>query len=99
MSALDERPAELVGGAGNRDAVHPQVALVGIVIDEGDRLIAQRAPVGAHLANDRHAGLAGAHHQHAGPLEGGLPRSPDLAQHDVAGIAFEFFGIEHDRHL
>jgi hypothetical protein len=50
---------------------------------------------GGKVKQNRRAEAAGADDQHARGLEFGLARSSHFAQHNVAGIAFEFFGIEH----
>ncbi len=42
----------------------------------------------------RRAQAAGTHHQHASAAERGLSRSAHLAQHDMAGVAFKFFGTQ-----
>jgi hypothetical protein len=62
-----------------------------VVIDHAERADAG----GREIEQHRRAEAAGADHQHACGLELGLPRPADLAQHDVARIAFEFFCIEH----
>ena len=53
--------------------------------DTGRREIHQR----------RRAEAAGADHQHGGFLQRLLAGPADLAQHDVARIAFEFFRTQH----
>ena len=62
-----------------------------VVVDHAERADAG----GGEIEQHRRAQAAGADHQHARGLELGLARPADFAQHDVAGIAFEFFGIEH----
>jgi hypothetical protein len=55
--------------------------------DTGRREIHQR----------RRAEATGADHQHRSFLQRGLTGAADLAQHDMAGVAFEFFGTQHDQ--
>ncbi len=62
-----------------------------VVIDHAERADAG----GGEIEQHRRAQAAGADHQHARGLELGLPRAADLAQHDVARIAFQFFCVEH----
>ena len=77
--AQSERLALQVG-QGNRIVIdHAQGA------DAGGRQIHQR----------RRAKAAGADHEHRGLLQRGLAGAADLAQHDMAGIAFEFVGAQH----
>ena len=63
-----------------------------VVVDHAERADARPRRVEQH----RRAEPAGADHQHARAAERGLSRPADLAQHDVAGIAFKFVGIQHD---
>ena len=57
---------------------------------------AQRADAGrGQIHQRRRAETAGADHQHRGFLQRGLAGAADLAQHDVAGVAFEFLGTQH----
>ena len=58
-----------------------------VVVDHAERADAG----GGEIQQHRRAEPAGADHQHARGLELGLARAADLAQHDVAGIAFQFF--------
>ena len=54
---------------------------------------AERADAGGReIHQRRRAEAAGADHQHGGLLQRGLAGAADLAQHDVAGVAFEFLG-------
>ena len=62
-----------------------------VVIDHAERADAG----GGQIEQHRRAKAAGADHQHARGLELGLPRAADLAQNDVARVAFELFCIEH----
>ena len=62
-----------------------------IVVDDTKRADARSGKIEQH----RRAETTGADDQHARGLEFGLPRAAHFAQHDVAGITFEFFGIEH----
>jgi hypothetical protein len=63
-----------------------------IVIDNAERADAG----GGEIKQNRRAEAAGANDQHARGFELGLAGAADLAQHNVARIAFEFFGVEHD---
>ena len=64
-----------------------------IVIDH-----AERADTGGRkIHQDRRAETAGADHQHGRLLQRGLAGAADFAQHDMAGIAFEFVGRQHGR--
>ena len=57
---------------------------------------AERADAGrGEIEQHRRAEPAGADHQHARAAERRLAGAADLAQHDVAGIAFEFVGAQH----
>ena len=62
-----------------------------VVVDHAERADAG----GGEIEQHRRAQAAGADHQHARGLERGLAGAADLAQHDVARIAFEFFCVEH----
>ena len=62
-----------------------------VVIDDTQRPDAGSGEIEQH----RRAQSAGADHEHTRALERGLARPADLAEHDVAGIAFKFCGIEH----
>ena len=57
-----------------------------VVVDDAKRANAGRSKIEQH----RRAQAAGADDQHARGLELGLARAAHLAQHDVAGITFEF---------
>ena len=62
-----------------------------VVIDD-----AKRADTGSgEIEQHRRAEPAGADDQHTRALERGLAGSADLAQDDVAGVAFKFFRIKH----
>ena len=50
---------------------------------------------GGQIEQHRCAKAAGADDQHARSLQLRLAGTADLAQHDVTGVAFEFFCIEH----
>ena len=63
-----------------------------VVVDDAERADAG----GGEIEQHRRAEAARADHQHARAAERGLSRPAHLAQHDMAGIAFEFFGIQHD---
>ena len=67
--------------------------------DSDDRVVvdhAERADAGGRqIHQHRRAEPAGADHQHARALERGLARPADLAQHDVARIAFQFLRGQH----
>ena len=66
-----------------------------VVIDR-----AERADTGGRqIHQDRRAEAAGADHQHRRLLQRGLPRAADVAQHDMAGVAFEFVGRQHGRSI
>ena len=52
-------------------------------------------PAAARYISSRRAEPAGADHQHARSFERVLAGAADLAQHDVAGIAFKFVGAQH----
>jgi hypothetical protein len=66
-----------------------------VVVDDAERADACRRKIEQH----RGAEPAGADHEYARALERGLAGPPDLAQDDVAGITFEFFGVEHGERL
>ena len=59
-----------------------------VVVDHAERADARRREVQQH----RRAEAAGADHQHAGAAQRRLAGTADLAQHDVARVAFEFLG-------
>jgi len=63
-----------------------------VVVDHADVACAGRREIKQH----RRAQAAGADHQHARGFQLGLPWAANLAQHDVARIAFEFSCIEHE---
>ena len=66
-----------------------------VVIDR-----AERADTGGRKVHqDRRAETAGADHQHGRFLQRGLARAADFAQHDMAGIAFEFVSRQHGRNF
>ena len=57
---------------------------------------AQRADAGGgEIEQHRRAEAAGADHQHPGGFQLGLAGPAHFAQHDVAGVTFEFGSIEH----
>ena len=61
---------------------------------------AERADAGRGEIHQRgRTETAGADHQHGGFLQRGLAGAADLAQHDVAGVAFEFLGTQHGQAL
>ena len=62
-----------------------------VVVDDAERADTGRG----QIEQRRRAQPAGADHQHARALERGLSGPADLAQHDVAGIAFKLLGTEH----
>ena len=62
-----------------------------VVIDRAERADAGRG----EIHQRRRAEAAGADHQHRGFLQGGLAGAADLAQHDMAGVSFEFLGTQH----
>ena len=62
-----------------------------VVIDHAERADAG----GGEIHQRRRAETAGADHQHGGLLQRRLAGAADLAQHDVAGVAFEFVGAQH----
>ena len=62
-----------------------------VVVDDAERADAG----GGQIEQDRRAEPAGADHQHARAFQRRLAGAADLAQHDVAGVAFEFFGGQH----
>ena len=62
-----------------------------VVVDDAERA----DPGGGEIKQHRRAQPAGADHQHARSFQLGLAGSADLAQHDVARVAFKFLGIEH----
>ena len=64
-----------------------------VVIDHAERADAG----GRQIHQDRRAEAAGADHQHGRLLQRGLPGAADFAQHDMAGVAFEFVGRQHGR--
>ena len=66
-----------------------------VVVDHAERADAG----GREIEQHRRAEPAGADDQHARALERGLPGPADLAQDDVAGVAFEFIGTQHGRRL
>src|SRR6516162_7610817 len=89
-----------------RRALHFRPADFGCAVDhlalqvrERDRVVvddAERADPGRRqIEQRRRAQPAGADDQHARALERLLPRPADLAQDDVAGIAFELLRTEH----
>ena len=62
-----------------------------VVIDH-----AERPDTGGGKIHQRgRAEAAGADHQHGGLLQRSLTGAADLAQHDVAGVAFELVGTQH----
>ena len=66
-----------------------------VVIDH-----AERADTGGgQIHQDRRTEAAGADHQHGRLFQRGLPGAADLAQHDMAGVAFEFVGRQHGRSI
>ena len=62
-----------------------------VVVDDPERADAGSREIKQH----RRAEPARADHQHARASERGLSGSTHLAQHDMAGIAFEFVGRQH----
>jgi hypothetical protein len=91
---------------GGRRALHLGLADLGRAVDhlalqvrQRDRVIVdhpERADAGrGQIEQRRGTQPARADHQHARTLEGLLPRPADLAQDDVAGVAFELLGAEH----
>ena len=91
--AVDLEPADFRRGVddlalqiGQRDHV---------VIDD-----AQRADTGRRQIHQRgRAEAAGADDEHGRFLQRSLAGTADLAQHDVAGVAFEFLGAQHAHSL
>ncbi|ESX42504.1 hypothetical protein X764_11125 [Mesorhizobium sp. LSHC440A00] len=91
FGALGLRRSDRIGGVdhlplqiGQRD---------NIVVDDAKRADA----CGSEIFQHRRAEAAGADHQHSRPLQPLLAGAADLRQHDVAGIAFEFFVGEGGR--
>ncbi|MHC2583757.1 hypothetical protein ACVMHR_008496 [Bradyrhizobium diazoefficiens] len=64
-----------------------------VVIDHAERA----DPGGSQIHQGGRAEPAGADHQHGGPLQRGLARAADVAQHDMAGITFEFVRAQHSQ--
>ena len=62
-----------------------------VVIDHAERADAG----GGKIHQRRRAEAAGADHQHGSLLQRRLTGAADFAQHDVAGVAFEFVGTQH----
>jgi hypothetical protein len=62
-----------------------------VVVDHAERTDAGRG----EIHQRRRAEAARADHQHGCFLQCGLAGAADLAQHDMAGVAFEFFGTQH----
>ena len=87
--AVDFRPAD-IGRAVDHLALQ-----IGqrhrVVVDHAERADARRREIQQH----RRAEPAGADHQHAGAAQRRLAGAADLAQHDVAGVTFEFLGRQH----
>ncbi len=72
-------------------------------VAQGDHVVVDHAELadagGGEIHQRRRAQSAGADHQHGGFLQGGLSGTADFAQHNVAGVAFEFVGAQHPRDL
>ena len=87
--AVDLAPADV------RRGVNDLALQVGqrhdVVVDHAERADAGRGEI--HQRG--RAETAGADHQHGGFLQRGLAGAADLAQHDVAGVSFEFLGTQH----
>ena len=64
----------------------------GVVIDRAEPADAR----GGEIHQHRRAEPAGADHQHRGGLQLGLSRAADVAQHDMAGVAFELDRAQHE---
>jgi len=64
-----------------------------VVVDYADGADAR----GREIEQHRRAQAAGPHHQHTRALERSLPRPADLAQDDMAGIAFKLLRAEHGK--
>ena len=64
-----------------------------VVVDDADGADAR----GREIEQHRRAQAAGSHHQHTRALERSLPRPADLAQDDMAGIAFKLLRAEHGK--
>ena len=87
--AVDLAPADI------RRGVNDLALQIGqrhdIVIDHAERADAG----GGEIHQRRRAEAAGADHQHGRLLQRGLAGAADFAQHDMAGVAFEFVGAQH----
>ena len=87
--AVDLAPADI--GRGVDDLALQIGQRHDIVIDHAERADAGRG----EIHQRRRAEAAGADHQHGGFLQRGLAGAADFAQHDMAGVAFEFVGTQH----
>ena len=89
--AVDLAPADI--GRGVDDLALQIGQRHDVVIDHAERADAG----GGEIHQRRRAEAAGADHQHGRFLQRGLAGAADLAQHDMAGVAFEFVGTQHGR--
>ena len=89
--AVDLAPADI--GRGVDDLALQIGQRHDVVIDHAERADAGRRQIHQH----RRAEAAGADHQHGGLLQRRLAGAADVAQHDMAGVAFEFVGRQHGR--
>ena len=89
--AVDLAPADV--GRGVDDLALQVGQRDDVVIDDAERADTR----GRQIHQHRRAEAAGADHQHRRLLQRGLPGAADVAQHDMAGVAFEFVGRQHRR--
>ena len=85
--AVDLAPADI--GRGVDDLALQIGQRDDVVIDHAERADAG----GGQIHQRRRAEAAGADHQHGRLLQRGLAGAADFAQHDMAGVAFEFVGV------
>ena len=87
------------GGYLGRADLIGAVERLALEIGERDRVVVDHAdpadPGRREILDRRRADAAGADQQDMAGEQPHLPRAAHFAQHDVAGIAFKFFGIEH----
>ncbi|MGY2931444.1 hypothetical protein ACVWZ6_001046 [Bradyrhizobium sp. GM6.1] len=87
--ALDLVPADI--GRGVNDLALEVRQRHHVVIDHAERTDAG----GRQIHQSGRTEPAGADHQHGGPLQRSLAGATDIAQHDMAGITFEFVRAQH----
>ena len=87
--AVDLAPADI--GRGVNDLALEVGQRHDVVVDHAEFTDAGRGEV--HQRGRAEA--AGADHQHGRFLQCGLAGAADLAQYDMAGVAFEFCGTQH----